>query len=63
MKNRAIHSENSMWSTANKTKRTKDLMMMFGLNETIDQLSIANSVRWYGHVLARALEFDVEGQK
>ena len=30
---------------------TKDLMQMLVLNETIDQLARANSVRWYGHVL------------
>ena len=34
-------------------KRSTDLMFMLGLNETIDQLSMANSVRWYGHVLRR----------
>ena len=32
-------------------KRSKDLM--FCLMETIDQLDMANSVRWYGHVLMR----------
>ena len=42
-------------------------------NETIDQLAIANSMHWYGHVLMlrrennpvvrRALEFEVEGQR
>ena len=26
---------------------------MLGLDETIDQLVMANSVRWYGHVLKR----------
>ena len=26
---------------------------MFGLRETIDQLAIANSVSWHGHVLRR----------
>ena len=44
---------------------------MLGLNETADQLSIANSVRWCGHVLMRedghvlrrALDFEVDGQK
>ena len=44
---------------------------MLGLNETIDQLAIANSVRWYGHVLRRedghvlrrALDFVVVGQR
>ena len=47
--------------------RSKDLML--GLNEPIDQLAMANSVRCYGHVLKRedghvlrrALE--VEGQR
>ena len=52
-------------------KRSTDLMFMLGLNETIDQFSIANSVGWYGHslrregghVLRRALDFEVEGQR
>ena len=52
-------------------KGSKYLMFMLGLNETIDQLAIANSVRWYGHVLRRwdghvlrrALDFDVDGQR
>ena len=46
-------------------------MFMLGLRETIDQLAMANSVRWYGHVLRRedghvlrrALDFKVEGQR
>ena len=50
-------------------KRSTDLMFILGLNETIDQLAMANSVRWYGHVLGRedghvlrrALDFVVEG--
>ena len=44
-----------------------DLMFMLGLKETIDQLAMANSVHWYGHVsrresghiLRRALDFEV----
>ena len=50
-------------------KRSKDLMFMLGWNETIQQLAMANSVRWYGHVLRReghvlkrALDFEVERQ-
>ena len=43
-------------------------MFMFGLNESIDQLAMANSVHWYshvlmredGHVLRRALQLEVE---
>ena len=34
-------------------KGSTDLMFMLGLNETINQLAMANSVRWCGHVLRR----------
>ena len=52
-------------------RRSTDLMFMFGLSETIDQLAMANSVRCYdhvlwredGHVLWRALYFEVEVQR
>ena len=52
-------------------KRSKDLMLMLCLKETIDQLAMASSVRWYGHVLRRedghvlrrALGFEVQGQR
>ena len=33
--------------------RSMDLMFMLGLNETIDQLAMANSFCWYGHELRR----------
>ena len=41
------------------------------LKETIDQLAMANSVHWYihvlrredDHVIRRALDFEVEGQR
>ena len=44
---------------------------MLGLRQTIDQLAMANSVHWYGHVLRRedghvlrrALYFEVECQR
>ena len=47
-----------------------DLMLILGLNETMDQLAMKNSVRleWScapgedGHVLRRALDFEDEGQ-
>ena len=60
-----------MWSTAEYIKRSTDLMFMLGLIETIDQLAMANSVRWYGHVLRRedghvwrrALDFDIGQRK
>ena len=44
-------------------KRSNDLMLILGLNELIDQLAIANSVCWYGHVFRRALYFQNEGQR
>ena len=42
---------------------------MLGLNEAMDQLAMAHSVHWYGrvlgredgHVLRRALAFEVDG--
>ena len=44
-------------------------MLMLVLNETMNQLAVENSVRWYGHVLRkedghvlrRALDIEVEG--
>ena len=52
-------------------KKSTDFMLFWGLSETIDQLAMANSVCWYGHVLRRedyhvlgkALDFEVEGQR
>ena len=53
-------------------KRTGDLMEMLGLmKETVVQMAKANGVRWYGHVLRRddghvlrkALEFEVKGKR
>ena len=34
-------------------KKSKDLILMFSLNKAIDQLAMANTVHWYGHVLRR----------
>ena len=53
------------------SKTDTDFMLMLGLNEAMDQLTMANSVCWYGHVLrgeddhvlGRALDFEVEGQR
>ena len=62
MKSRKIHDESYVWSTAKKNrKRSTNLMLMLGLNETIDQLAMANCVHWYvlrrdGHVLRKALD-------
>ena len=33
-------------------KRSTYLMSMLGLNETIDQMSMENSVHWFGQVLS-----------
>ena len=34
-------------------KRSTDMMFILCLKETMDQLAMANNVRWYGHVLRR----------
>ena len=34
-------------------KRATDLLLVLGLSEAIDQLVVACSVCWYGHVLRR----------
>ena len=52
-------------------KRTEDLMEMLGLKESVVLMAKANGVRWYGHVLRRdnghvlrkALEFEVKGKR
>ena len=68
MKNREIHGESKMWSTA---QRSTDLMFILGLRESIDQSAMPNNVHWYGHVLRRedglllrmALDLMVESQR
>ena len=35
----------------NDRESSKDLMLMLGLSEAMDQLAIASSVRWYGRML------------
>ena len=42
-----------MWSTPQRWKKAKDLMLMLGLNKTVDLFAMVNSVHWYGHVLRR----------
>ena len=52
-------------------KRSTDLIFMLGLNDAMDQLAMTNTVCWYGHVLGRedghvlrrALYFEVESQR
>ena len=52
-------------------KRTEDLMEMLGLKGTAVQMTKANGVRWYGHVLRRddghvlrkVLEYEVRGKR
>ena len=34
-------------------KRFKDLMLVLGLNETVDQLALENSIHWYDYLLRR----------
>ena len=49
----------------------ENVMEMLGLKETVVQIAKANGVRWYGHILRRedghvlrkALEFEVKGKR
>ena len=51
--------------------RSMEFMLTLGVNETIDQLAMVNSIHWYGHVLRRedghvlrrALDVEVEGER
>ena len=59
-----------MWNTAQRKKKAKYLMLMLGLNETIDQLAMGNSGHWCGHVfimedghVLRALDLEFEVQR
>ena len=68
---RKVHGESNVWSTAQRQKRSMELVFMLGLNETMKQLAISHSVHWYAqvlwreddHVLRRALYFEVHGQR
>ena len=71
MKNIKIHGESNVWSTAQRQKKIYRLDVYVWLNESIDRLAMTNSVRWYGHVLRRedghvlrrALDFEVDDQR
>ena len=66
MKDRETNGESNVWNTAQRFEHT---MLLFGLNEVIDQLT--GSVCWYGHLLWRegghvfrkALELEVQRRK
>ena len=61
-----IHDESNVRSK--DRKRAKSLTLMLGMNETTDQLAMANSVHWHGHVLRREdghvvkMEVDFKGE-
>ena len=40
-------------------KRSQELMSLLCLKDTLDRLARASGVRWYGHVLRRALGFEM----
>ena len=39
-------------------RRSKELMSFLGLKDTLNGLARAGGVRWYEHVLRRALDFE-----
>ena len=53
MKDRKIHGRSDGWSAAQRQKKIDGCNIDVGLSVTIDQLAMANSVHWYGHVLRR----------
>ena len=38
-------------------------MSLLGLKDTLDGLARASGVRWYEHILRRALDFEVAGRR
>ena len=44
-------------------KRSQELTILLGLKDTLDGLARASGVQWYGHVLRRALNFEVAGRR
>ena len=70
-KGNGINAESTVWSTAPNRKRSKDLMFLLGLIETICLFAMTNSVCLYGHVLKKVnghvlrmtLDFKVEVQR
>ena len=69
-KDRELHGESNVWCAAQRQKKSMDLMFMLDFNETVDQLAMASSVCWHGHVLRREgghvlrreLDLEVNGQ-
>ena len=46
-KDEEIHGDSNVWSTAQRQNGAKDIMLMLGLNETVDHLAMANGICWY----------------
>ena len=44
-------------------RRSQERMSFLGLENTLDGLARSSGVRWYGHVLKRALGFEVAGRR
>ena len=54
MEDRTIYGESNVCGVQLEDRKgSTDLMFMLGFSETIDQLAMTNSVRWYGHVSRR----------
>ena len=44
-------------------RRSLELMSLLGLKDTLNGLARASGMRWYGHVLRLALDFEVAGRR
>ena len=61
-------TEKAMMRTMRRVKmiekrRNSELMSLLGLRDTLDRLARASGVRGYGHVLRRALDFEIAGRR
>ena len=68
-KDQESNAESNVWCKTDGEKEDRGPSGDVGLKETVVQMAKANGVRWYkhvlrrddGHVLRKALEFDVKG--
>ena len=71
VKNKEIHGESNVWSTAQRYKKAKDLMLKTWRNEATHQSAMSHILLCQGHmlrkddvcVLRKALELEIESQK
>ena len=71
LNNRKIHGESNVWSTSQRHRKIYGFDVHVGLQGNYRSISYGKQCWWYGyvlrredgHVLRRALDFEVEGQR